>query len=54
MTMEELRYFTLCAPLEDAINLIDAGKTAAARALLDRMLAQARKQLDEARRQEKA
>ncbi|MCI2058519.1 MAG: hypothetical protein LKJ80_04855 [Oscillibacter sp.] len=43
MTDEELRYFALCGPLEDAIDLLDAGKTQAARALLERLLSEAKR-----------
>lgn len=39
---KELDFLLLCAPLEDAINLLDAGETAKARALLVRLAARAR------------
>ena len=38
MREKELQFLMLCGPLEDAIDLIDAGKVDSARALLERML----------------
>ncbi|MCI2056038.1 MAG: hypothetical protein LKJ86_02720 [Oscillibacter sp.] len=45
MSDEELCYFALCAPLEDAVDLIDAGKPQQAKILLQRILAQAKEQM---------
>lgn len=47
MTEEELLFCTLCGPLEDAIDLINAGRLDAAKALLSRTLEQARRLLRE-------
>lgn len=41
MTDEELLFCTLCAPLADAIDLIDSGEPECARALLQRLLRRA-------------
>ena len=41
---KELQFLMLCGPLEDAIDLIDAGKVDSARALLERMLDRAKDQ----------
>ena len=43
MTEEELKYCALCGPLEDAIEMIDRGQLEAAKALLERILVQARR-----------
>ena len=43
VTDEELLFCGLCASLEDAIQLMDAGCLDAARALLERTLDQARR-----------
>ena len=40
---KDLQFLMLCGPLEDAIDLIDDGKVTSARALLERMLDQARR-----------
>ncbi|MCI2056036.1 MAG: hypothetical protein LKJ86_02710 [Oscillibacter sp.] len=40
MTEKELHFLALCAPLEDAIDLIEGGETDAAEALLQRILVQ--------------
>ena len=42
MREKELQFLMLCGPLEDAIDLIDAGKVESARALLARMLDRAK------------
>ena len=42
MREKELQFLMLCGPLEDAIDLIDAGKVDSARALLERMLDRAK------------
>ena len=44
MREKELQFLMLCDPLEDAIDLIDAGKVDSARALLERMLDRAKDQ----------
>lgn len=44
MREKELQFLMLCGPLEDAIDLIDAGKVDSARALLERMLDRAKDQ----------
>ena len=41
---KRLQFLMLCGPLEDAIDLIDAGKVESARALLVRMLDRAKEQ----------
>ena len=41
---KELQFLMWCGPLEDAIDLIDAGKVDSARALLERMLDRAKDQ----------
>lgn len=43
MRYEEIQFCALCAPLEDAIDMIDAGRLDAAKALLERVLEQARR-----------
>ncbi|MEG1657996.1 MAG: hypothetical protein RR288_02965 [Oscillibacter sp.] len=43
MTEDELKFCLLCGTLEDAIELIDAGKLERAKALLERTLEQARR-----------
>ena len=47
MTEHELRFCLLCGTLEDAIDLIDAGKLEAAKALLERTLEQAHRFIEE-------
>ena len=42
MREKDLQFLMLCGPLEDAIDLIDAGKVDSARALLERMLDRAK------------
>lgn len=42
MDDNQLQFYTLCGPIEDAIELIDAGRTDAAKALLERILERAR------------
>ncbi len=44
MREKDLQFLMLCGPLEDAIDLIDAGKVDSARALLKRMLDRAKDQ----------
>ncbi|MCF2665128.1 hypothetical protein JQM66_11270 [Oscillibacter valericigenes] len=44
MREKDLQFLMLCGPLEDAIDLIDAGKVDSARALLERMLDRAKDQ----------
>ena len=44
MREKKLQFLMLCGPLEDAIDLIDAGKVDSARALLERMLDRAKDQ----------
>ena len=41
---KRLQFLMLCGPLEDAIDLIDAGKVESARALLTRLLDRAKDQ----------
>ena len=41
-----LHFLMLCGPLEDAIDLIDAGKVESARALLTRLLDRAKDQAE--------
>ena len=43
---KRLQFLMLCGPMEDAIDLIDAGKVDAARALLERMLDRAKDQAE--------
>lgn len=47
MTEDKLRFCLLCGSLEDAIELMDAGKLETAKALLERMLEQAHRFLEE-------
>ena len=42
MTDDELLFYSLCGPLEDAIELIDEGQLDQAKALLGRTLQRAR------------
>ena len=49
MREKRLQFLTLCGPLEDAIDLIDAGRIDSARALLMRMLEQAKLQAEKYR-----
>lgn len=49
MREKELQFLMLCGPLEDAIDLIDAGKVESARALLARMLDRAKDQAEKYR-----
>ena len=44
MREKGLQFLMLCGPMEDAIDLIDAGKVDSARALLERMLDRAKDQ----------
>ena len=44
MREKNLQFLMLCGPMEDAIDLIDAGKVDSARALLERMLDRAKDQ----------
>ena len=44
MREKDLQFLMLCGPLEDAIDLIDAGKVDSARALLERLLDRAKDQ----------
>ena len=41
---KRLQFLMLCGPLEDAIDMIDAGKVESARALLIRLLDRAKAQ----------
>lgn len=41
MTNQELSFCTLCGPLEDAMEMMDSGNMAGARAVIKRILAQA-------------
>lgn len=41
LTDEELKFYILCGPLEDAIDLLEQGQCEKARALLQRILEQA-------------
>ena len=43
---KRLQFLMLCGPLEDAIDLIDAGKVESARALLTRLLDRANDQAE--------
>lgn len=43
---KRLQFLMLCGPLEDAIDLIDAGKVESARALLIRLLDRAKDQAE--------
>ena len=43
---KSLQFLMLCGPLEDAIDLIDAGKVESARALLTRLLDRAKDQAE--------
>ena len=43
---KRLQFLMLCGPLEDAIELIDAGKVESARALLTRLLDRAKDQAE--------
>ena len=43
---KRLQFLMLCGPLEDAIDLIDAGKVGSARALLTRLLDRAKDQAE--------
>ena len=43
---KRLQFLMLCGPLEDAIDLIDAGKVESARALLTRLLDRAKYQAE--------
>ena len=43
---KRLQFLMLCGPLEDAIDLIDAGKAESARALLIRLLDRAKDQAE--------
>ena len=43
---KRLQFLMLCGPLEDAIDLIDAGRIDSARALLVRMLDRAKEQAE--------
>lgn len=49
MREKKLQFLMLCGPLEDAIDLIDAGKVESARALLVRMLERAEEQAEKYR-----
>ena len=46
LTESELSFFLLCAPLEDAIQMIDAGQSDRAKALLERILKQAKEKAE--------
>ena len=46
MREKRLQFLMLCGPLEDAIDLIDAGKVESARALLTRLLDRAKDQAE--------
>ena len=43
---KRLQFLMLCGPLEDAIDLIDAGKVESARALMTRLLDRAKDQAE--------
>ena len=43
---KRLQFLMLCGPLEDAIDMIDAGKVESARALLIRLLDRAKAQAE--------
>ena len=43
---KRLQFLMLCGPLEDAIDLIDAGKVESARAMLTRLLDRAKDQAE--------
>ena len=43
---KRLQFLMLCGPLEDAIDMIDAGKVESARALLIRLLDRAKDQAE--------
>ena len=47
MREKRLQFLMLCGPLEDAIDLIDAGKVESARALLIRLLDRAKTQAEQ-------
>ena len=46
MREKRLQFLMLCGPLEDAIDLLDAGKVESARALLTRLLDRAKEQAE--------
>jgi hypothetical protein len=47
MTDKELSFCALCGPLEDAIEMMDSGNMAGARAVMKRVLAQAQELCDQ-------
>lgn len=47
MTDDKMLYYALCAPLEDAVALLDQGDVATAKKLLQRMLEQTKARLRE-------
>ena len=47
MREKDLQFLMLCGPLEDAIDMIDAGKVESARALLIRLLDRAKAQAEQ-------
>ena len=49
MREKRLQFLMLCGPLEDAIDLLDAGKVESARALLTRLLDRAKEQAEQYR-----
>ena len=50
MTDKELEFCVLCGPLEDALEMLDSGDTAGARAVLERVILRARELCDQERR----
>ena len=49
MREKRLQFLMLCGPLEDAIDLLDAGQVDSARALLTRLLDRAKEQAEQYR-----
>lgn len=50
VTDKELEFCVLCGPLEDALEMLDNGDTAGARAVLERVVLRARELCDQERR----
>lgn len=54
MTDKELEFCVLCGPLEDALEMLDSGDTAGARAVLERVVLRARELCAQERRAQEA
>lgn len=54
MTDKELEFCVLCGPLEDALEMLDSGDTAGARAVLERVILRARELCAQERRAQEA